>query len=230
MIVDRHKDANRLWRWCIIGILMWVWGCSSLGTVEPPPPDQWACDDAADAAVSQADWEQALRLHQALLEKEPDNCLAIYHLGYILGKMGDRNDEVAHFERAVQCGYTTDDRLFFNLAMAYAEMGFMEDAISAFEQATGLNPTNAENYFGLGLTAQAAGLTENAHAALAKAVELDPRHWEARILLARIYLDEGRLEAAQTQLDILMKSIPQNEEVEELWQQYEDRRMTSYDR
>lgn len=228
MGVGQHADKNRRWRCWIFLILMWIWGCSSLET--RPPSHQWACDGVADAAVHQGDWEQALRLHQALLEREPSNCLAIYHLGYIRGKLSDRDDEVAQYERAVQCGYAHDDRLYFNLGMAYAEMGFMVDAISAFEQAAGLNPTNAENYFGLGLTTQAAGLTERAQRALSKAVELDPKHWEARILLARTHLEEGRLDAAQIQLETLMKSIPQNEEVEELWQRYEDRRMTSYER
>ena len=215
---------------CIMAVcvLVWMWGCSSLAMT--PAQKQWACDSAADAAVDRQDWDQAVLGHQAILKQDPGNCLALYHLGYIRGKLGDRIKETALYERAVQCGLDTDDRLFFNMGMAYGEMHLMQKALASFERAAVLNPENADNYFGLGLTAQAAGQYEKAQSALLKAVETDPRHWEARIIVARNYLDRGQLDAARVHLEALQQGIPDNEEVVQLWQTYEDRRVTSYDR
>lgn len=206
--------------------MIWVWGCAASGP--PSMRRDWDCDDAADAAVERKDWSDALVRHQALLQDDPANCLVIYHLGYIYGQLDDRREEVDHYERAVQCGLNTDDLLFYNLGMAYGEMSFMAEALTAFDRAVALNPQNAENYFGLGLIAQADGQTQRALTALLKAVDVNPHHWEAHIILARIYLDKGQLAAARNHLDPLRESVPDNDEVVELWQTYEDRSITTY--
>lgn len=219
-----------LWVAFIPMVLFGVGGCSSMGS--PPGrtmQKEWRCDDDADASVKRQEWDVALSRHQALLNNEPHNCLAIYHLGYIRGKLGDRTQETVLYEKAIQCGLDTDDRLYFNLGMAYGEMNLMDDALSAFERAVSLNSRNAENYFGLGLVAKWAGRIERAEAALIQTVDLDPRHWEAHMLLTRIYLDKGRLDAARPHLDHLLEHVPDNDDVEALRQIYEDRRVTSFE-
>lgn len=210
----------------VVFVLILIWGCAAVG----PPSTQldWDCDDAADAAVERQDWHEAQVRHEALLHNDPGNCLAIYHLGYIYGRLDDRLEETQHYERAVQCGLDTDDLLFYNLGMAYADMGIMQEALAALERAVALNPQNGENHFGLGLIAQTDGQTEKALSALLRAVEVDPQHWEARIVLTRIYLDRGQFAAARTQLDKLQESAPDHDEVSELWQIYKDRSITMY--
>lgn len=212
----------------VVPLTLWIWGCASTG----PQPQQkpWTCDPDADAAVERQDWEQALLRHETLLRKEPGNCLAVYHLGYIQGRLGNRTDEAALYEQAVKCGLDQDDSLFFNLGMAYGDMSALQKALEAFERAVALNPDNAENYFGLAMTAQAAGDTPKALEALNRAVAVNPESWESRVLLVRIYLDQGRLEDARIHLEALKNGKAQNDEVEDLWQIYEDRRVTSYDR
>jgi tetratricopeptide (TPR) repeat protein len=212
-------------------LILWfcVGGCASMGTAPGTSVQkEWRCDEAADAAVQRQDWGLALSRHKALLEKAPSNCLAIYHLGYIQGNLGDRHAETVQYEKAIQCGLDTDDQLYFNLGMAYAETDRMEQALAAFERAVSLNGQNAENFFGLGMVAKWAGQTDRAKTALHQALELDPQHWEARILLTRIYLDEGRLDAAQPHLKYLLKHLPENPDVEALRKTYEKRRITSY--
>jgi cytochrome c-type biogenesis protein CcmH/NrfG len=80
----------------------------------------------------------------------------------------------------------------------------------------------------LGLIARWAGQTDRAKTALQKALDLDPQHWEARILLTNIYLDEGRLDAAQPHMEYLLGHVPENPDVEALRKIYEGRRITSY--
>jgi len=219
-----------LWIVCLMALPLFGGGCASVEkTTGQARQGQWHCDDEADAAVKRQEWDFALARHQALLKVEPYNCLAIYHVGYIHGKLGDRRQETILYEKAIDCGLDTDDRLYFNLGMAYGEMNLMDEALSAFDQAVSLNNRNAENFFGLGLVATWAGQVGRAEAALIRTVDLDPRHWDAHILLTRIYLDEGRLEAAQPHLEYLLEHVPEKDEVEELRQIFEDRRITAFD-
>jgi tetratricopeptide (TPR) repeat protein len=208
-------------------VLLGLWSCVS--TTPGSEGKRWLCNDQADKAVTDGDWEQALLRHQAFLVANPDNCLAIYHLGYIWGRLGDRDKEIEQLERAAACGYDKDDQLYFNLGMAYAEVDQKANAITAFERAITLNPQNADNHFGLGLTAFSAGHPDLARRALAKAVEVDPRHWDARIELARIDLDQGRLDQARIQLEAVQRGAPDHEALQDLWRIYHDRQITAFD-
>jgi tetratricopeptide (TPR) repeat protein len=208
-------------------LLLGIWSC-----VSTPPhlqSRQWSCDAQADRTVTQGQWEQALNQHQAYLVAHPDSCLTIYHLGYIWGQLGDHAKEAALYNHAVQCGYDGDDQLYFNLGMAYAELEWPGKAIAAFERAVALKPQNADYHFGMGLAAGSAGRRDLAIQALTKAVEIDPRHWDARLELARIELDRGRLEEARVQLEAVQKGAPDNELLQALWHIYQDRRIIVFD-
>ncbi len=211
----------------VLMVLMGLWSCVS--TAPGPESRPWACDAQVDQAVADGDWEQALIRHQEFLAANPGNCLAIYHLGYIRGQLGDREKEIEHYNRAVACGYDIGDQLYFNLGMAYADLGQMDNAIAAFQRATTLRPDNAENHFGLGLVAVSAGRLDLARQALTKAVDLDPRHWDARIELARLDLDLGRLEEARMQLEAVQGGAPDHEALQALWRIFHDREITAFD-
>ncbi len=204
-----------------------LWSCVSMApNIESR---QWACDARADQTVKDENWEQALMRHQEFLAANPGNCLALYHLGYIWGQTGDREKEIEHYNWAVACGYNNDDQLYFNLGMAYADLDQMDNAIASIERATTLMPKNAENHFGLGLIAVSAGRPDLARRALTTAVDLDPGHWDARIELARLDLDLGRLEEARIQLEAVQKGAPDHEALQTLWRIFHDREITAFD-
>jgi tetratricopeptide (TPR) repeat protein len=209
------------------GITLAIAACSQ--TTVRSPQAEWSCDAEADAAVRSRQWQLALQMHQRYLKLEPDNCLALYHLGYIFGKLNERQLEVETYERAIACGYSDDDRLFFNLGMAFGELSEPDKALAALEHAIQLNPDNAENHFGLGYIAQLTGHSARAVKALQKAIDLSADHLDARNLLARIYLDLGWLEEAKIQLQELQRREPDNQEAMMLWRIYEDRVKTSYE-
>lgn len=225
MYMKRHRKY--LSAAVAFSIALIIAACSQ--TMMQSPQPGWSCDAEADAAVHRQQWELALQLHQRYLELEPHNCLALYHLGYILGKLNERQLEVEAYERAAACGYSNDDRLFFNLGMAFGELSEPDKALAALEHAIQLNPDNPENHFGLGYIAQLAGHSRRAIKALKKAIDLSADHLDARNLLARIYLDQGRLDEAKTQLQEIQRREPDNQEAMILWKIYEDRAMTSYE-
>jgi tetratricopeptide (TPR) repeat protein len=206
---------------CLMALLM---GCATL----QGPPQQQACDPQADAAVTDGQWETALSAHEALLAREPHNCLAMYHLGYIWGRMDERAKEIDLYRQAIACGYDGDAQLYFNLGMALGDTGELEGALGAFERAVAIDPRDAENYFGLGLMAQASGRDAQAEEALRKAIVLSPVHIEARLLLSRIYLDQSRWTEARGQLETVLRQEPGHPEAEDLWQIMIQRQRETY--
>lgn len=208
-------------------LLMLVFtGCATTGA---PPALDWTCDAEADAAVEEGRWEEARSGHEALLLQDPGNCLAIYHLGYILGRLGMRAEEIDHYHQAISCGYRQDDQLYFNLGMALGDMDDMEGALAAFNKAVAINPRNAENYFGKGLMAWSTGQDAVAERAFLKAVALSPGHVDAHLMLARMYLDLSRWADARLQLETVLEGDPENPDALDLWETMEARQREAYD-
>ncbi len=210
-------------------LVVWImvgWGCAATGPASRQGP--WQCPPGADEAVTRGDWQDALARHRAIVRQTPDNCLALYHLGYIHGKLEDREQEVEDYERALKCGYDGNDQLLFNLGMAYGESGRLAEAVDAFEGAVKLNPGNADNHFGLGLMYHAAGRTDDAINAFAKALSMDAHHREARLALCRILLDQGRLDEVKHHLDLLSREPDEDGEVRQLRRLYRRRRILIY--
>jgi tetratricopeptide (TPR) repeat protein len=212
------------------GAVLACCGCAAMDQAAFQAEPPWACDARADAAVRSEDWSLALTLHEALLDRDPNNCLAYYHRGFIRGRLGDRQAEVDDYHRAAGCGYAKDDQLFFNLGMAHAELGQTELALSAFARAVALNPANADNHFGWGLAAQSLDKPDQAIDAFRRALEADPRHHGARLHLARGLLDQGSLKESWPHIEVLLKTAPEDGEVIDLLRRYNDRRSTLYEK
>ncbi len=201
---------------------------TACATTTPTVQTDRECHPGIDAAVQTGDWEAARLAHERFLAENPDNCLAMYHLGYIWGQIGDRAQEVQFYEAATECGYTDDDRLYFNMGMAYADLGNVAEASRALERATQLRPQHADNHFGLGLMHQLAGRSDEAEASLLNALNLDQTHEDARLALIRLYLDQSRWDDARQNLRQIKAEDPGFEEAKALWQILESREAAEY--
>jgi len=192
---------------CLAGLISGV-GCSKGIDVKSPVLEKtWTCDKAADEPMKQHDYEAAILLHQRLLEKEPTNGLALYHLGYAYGQTGDRPKEALYYEQAIDLGFK-EDSIFFNLGMAYGESNKVEDAISAFNEALDINPESADNHFGLALAYQRSVADTLAEKEFLKAIKIDPEHVDARLYLSMLYADMGELKKAGEQLRGILEIDP----------------------
>jgi tetratricopeptide (TPR) repeat protein len=183
-------------------------GCARRELVrEPVPVKRWACDREADEALKRHEYEEGIRLHRQFLEREPENALALYHLGYAYGQTGDHEKEVRCYERSIGFGFK-EDTIFFNLGMAYGELNRIDEAIDAFKEALGINPRSADNHFGLALAYQR-GVADNlAEEEFLKAIEIDPAHVDARLHLSMLYADKGELNKAAEQLRGILEIDP----------------------
>jgi tetratricopeptide (TPR) repeat protein len=210
----------------VAGLVLLIFGCASIEQQRAP---QWTCDPQADAAVSRQDWEAARLGHETFLEKEPNNCLAIYHLGYITGHLGARDREIELYRQALDCGLNSSDQLYFNLGMALGDMDDLDGALDAFKKAVDLAPDNPDNHFGQGLMAQAAGQASLAEDALKQTLDLAPDHSEARLLLAQLYLDQSRWDEARFHLQAVLEASPSHPEAMDLWRTMISRQREAYD-
>ncbi len=186
-------------------------GCSKvLSEKSAEPVKGWTCDKEADEAMKRNDYEAGISLHERFLEKEPENALALYHLGYAYGQIGEHLREVSYYEKAIVLGFR-EEGMFFNMGMTYCEIGQAEKATSAFKEALKINPGSADNHFGLGMAYHITVTNGLAEEELLKAIEIDPRHADARLLLSLLYADWGELQKAAGQLRKVLEIDPTND-------------------
>jgi tetratricopeptide (TPR) repeat protein len=183
-------------------------GCATRDNVKVTESEKtWRCDEKADNAMKQHEYGKAISLHQRLVEKEPANGLALYHLGYSYGQTGDHLREVRCYEKAVGLGFRKD-HIFLNLGLAYGELDQLENAIGAFDKALEINPGNADAHFGLAL-ARYRGLADTlAEEEFLRTIEIDPAHLDARLYLSMLYADRGELQKACEQLRNILEIDP----------------------
>jgi len=115
-----------------VGLLFFSGGCSKNPLLRDTEPDkQWTCRTNADNALANQDFETAVHEHKDLLEDEPQNGLAMYHLGYAYGQTGHEDEEIYFYEMAISHGFF-ENGIFFNLGMAYGEQDLIEKAVNTF--------------------------------------------------------------------------------------------------
>jgi len=110
--------ASMLGKAACIAALLFAFGCSK-GAIkkEGDFTKTWDCDRQADEAMKRHDYDAAIYLHERLLEKEPQNALALYHLGYTYGRTGHHLKEVSYYEKAIAFGFKRN-HIFFNLGIS----------------------------------------------------------------------------------------------------------------
>jgi len=118
-------------------------GCTKSGRLSSEK--DLVCEKEADDAIRRGDYQKGIRLHLALLNKEPNNAIVSYHLGYAYGMAGDHAKEVQYYKKAIELGHNRDAELYFNLGMAYGELNSIQNAISAFKRALEINPDHEES-------------------------------------------------------------------------------------
>jgi tetratricopeptide (TPR) repeat protein len=200
--------------WSFMFYLFAVWagaGCTKNITERRPDTGRtWSCDDEADRAMYLQDYQTGILLHERVLEKDPTNALALYHLGYAYGRIGDHRKEVFHYEKAIASGFSSD-RIYFNLGMAYGELSEIEKSISAFKKALEINPESSNSHFGLAMVYYQKGFADKlAEEEFLKAIDIDPIDIDARLYLSILYADRGEIQKACHQLREILKIEPTN--------------------
>lgn len=118
--------------------------------------------------------EEAEREYRKVLELDSKNKYAYYNLGLL----EQRRQRVDAAEQNYRLALSIDPNFIqalFNLAIIRSNKNDVEEAIKLYQQVITLQPGYAGAHLNLGFALLAVGRIEEGNAALAKAVELDPK-------------------------------------------------------
>lgn len=191
-------------------LLFQYYGCGSNFKKKAVTETTFSCDPEADRALKEMEFEKSIRLHMDFIEKNPENGLPYYHMGYIYSRLGDHEREIDYYRKAVERGYLKSG-ILFNLGMAYGEVGKFDECIRTFKQAIDLEPGKQDNHFGLALAYRKMSRNKEAENEFKKVIEINPENTEAMYLLGELYLDTGEKKKAENQLESILKVDPESE-------------------
>lgn len=186
-------------------------GASPPEVSQPQVPPKLVMDDAeADAALLQGKWEETVRLHRALIEKQPGNGRAYYHLGYAYGQLEKFSEEIAAYREAIRLG-VREGNLYYNLGLALATAWEDHDgAIGAFQEGLRLTPDDPDLWYNLGVAYLSKRDFTRARDTFQAALERDPNHLEARNNLAHALVGLGDHAGARAAWEAILRMDPGN--------------------
>ena len=169
--------------------------------------DLQICDPAADFYLGIENYPEAIRRHLQVVQVHPENALAYYHLGFAYGMVGDRQHELADYQKAAGLGLSNWD-LFLNLGLLYMETGQLDSASQVLQLAVLLAPYRPETHFNLALLDERLGMYRKAEQEMLLSLSIDPHQDDARNTLGVIYAEQGNYERAHQEWTDLVKSHP----------------------
>jgi tetratricopeptide (TPR) repeat protein len=104
------------------------------------------------ALMHQEKYDEALKVFQGVLSKQPDNSLARINIGFISFKKKAFAEAIEHLSRAIRLDNDRKATLYahFYLGLVYLERDMFEDAQTFFEKTITLGPNLIEAYYELG--------------------------------------------------------------------------------
>jgi len=152
--------------------------------------DDQLCDLRADFALGSEDYPTAIALHRKLLQSQPDNALAHYHLGFAYGMTGRGGDEVNEYLTAGHLGPRNWD-LFLNLGLAYLGQNQLSRAADALVTAVSLGPAHPETHFNLAIIYERENRLDEAAREITAARRLAPNDPDVANMSAIIRVESG---------------------------------------
>jgi len=126
------------------------------------------------AQFSAGDVEGAFDTYERLLERDPDEVVALNFVAYVLAEEDRELDRALEYaERAARLAPTASE-VRDTLGWVYYRLGRFEEARGELELAATLDEPSADTEEHLGDTLMALGLVEEARAAWRRALELEP--------------------------------------------------------
>jgi Flp pilus assembly protein TadD len=156
----------------------------------PAAADEQICDAKADFALGREDYPAAIKLHREILESQPNNALAHYHLGFAYAMTGRSVEEVNEYLAAARFGLRNWD-LFLNLGLAYLGLHELGLAADAFATAESLAPDHPEPHVNLALVYESEGRLTKALDEITIARRLAPADPDAANTNAIICIEMG---------------------------------------
>jgi tetratricopeptide (TPR) repeat protein len=177
-------------RIAVLGLLLLALSETAAADKRPPALDilERAITGEKDAKVL----TQALADLDALIKKSPKDADAHYARGWVLSRVGKRDDEaVAAYDRA----FDLDPRLAdaaYNAGVVLGRLGNPKDAALRFDRALRVNPKHADAAYNAGQSYYDVGDFEAAAARWETASKLQPDDFQIAKKLVQAYVGVGK--------------------------------------
>jgi tetratricopeptide (TPR) repeat protein len=191
----------------LLGVVLLVLPLRAVAASSAGTLDLQVCDPVADLYLGIENYPEAIQRHLVVIQEHPENALAYYHLGFAYGMVGDRQRELADYQKAVALGLSDWD-LFLNMGLVYMESGRLDSASQVLQLAALLGPYRPETHFNLGLLDERLGMYQKAAQEVLLSLRIDPNQNDARNMLGVIYAEQGNFERAHQEWADLIKSNP----------------------
>ena len=151
------------------------------------------------AAYSRQHFEEAARHFQECLQLEPNNAKALGQLGLAYQRMGQTDEAIATFRRAISLGGTTaeDAATRIDLGSLLVENGKPEEAVPVLADAVRLVPGDMRAHRELGKAYLRIGELGKARLELETARQIDDQNAPTHFLLSQVYNRSARAEDAR---------------------------------
>lgn len=94
-------------------------------------------------------WQMAHDAFTRAIELSQDNAYAYYNRGITSGKLGNHNEEIIDYNKAL--ALNPKSQIYYNRGIANAQLGKNTKAIEDFNQAIELNPKDSDSYLNRGV-------------------------------------------------------------------------------
>ena len=155
--------------------------------------------------------EEAIRYFEQAVDIAPNFYNAHNDLGVAYKEAGRMDDAEREFLRANELNPSGVDPLI-NLTSLYIDQNKPERAVATGEQAVKANSTSASAFLNLGIALYKFAMLDRAEAALKKALDLAPKLFQARLMLANVYMKEQRYDSLMEQLDHYLAENPKGQQ------------------
>lgn len=156
--------------------------------------------------------EEAIRQLEESIRIAPDFCQAYADLGALYWQAGRVEDAERALLRAHELNARNADPLVW-LSGLYADTNRPERAVTMAEEAIRTNPRSGAAFHYLGMALYQLSMLDRAEAALKKAFGLAPKMGQVRLVLANVYLKQGRYGDMLDQLDRYLAENPDGKDL-----------------
>ena len=163
--------------------------------------------DKGLAADAEGKRGEAIRHYLKAIEIAPDFYLAHNNLGSDYQNKSDFPNARKEFERVVQLNQS-DAAAYFNLSNICMLTGQLAEAQQYLDEGLRREPDSGLGQFLLGTLDLRLKKLQPAELALTRAIQLSPTMAQARLQLVNLLLEEGRTDAAASQLHDFLDKLP----------------------
>jgi protein O-GlcNAc transferase len=153
--------------------------------------------DAAAIQLRAGNFDQAQRILEKIVKKQPENIPALNMLGMLSYQLHKYDSAIQYMKRVVRL-QPQNSRAYYVLGHSLQEKGKVDEAVDYYQEALKLDPGLADIYYNLGTIYHDKKKIDEAVAFYGKALQINPRDIDACYNLGNILQENGRLDEAVT--------------------------------